>query len=536
MHVQEAFRRLAQFYDGDISSQAMKARILGELEIALNELQAASVELHEQNEELVASRRMLEEERTRYQELFDFAPDGYLVTDAEGIILEANNAAASLFRVSRSFLLGNSLALFVEPGGRSCFRTRLAKMKDSLAMSSQGWELDMQSRYRSPFPVSITVGKVMATATHSIELRWLLRDITSERQTAREQLQQSESRFSKSFGDSPVAMCIISNIDDRYIDCNQHWEQLTGYSREESIGKTAEELNQWTKQARDDLGKTELELQTKSGETRYAVLTASAIQFIDEPCRLVVAMDVTAEKKMGAEIARLDRLNLVGEMAAGIGHEIRNPMTTVRGFIQLLGGKEEYQQDRVFFDLILEEMDRANSIISEYLSMAKDKRVELHPMSIDTIVQTLLPMIQSDSNLRELNIAMDLNNPPDVLLDENEIRQLIINMTRNGLEAMKQGGTLTIGTRREGSDTVLFIKDEGPGFDQLSHDKLGTPFYSTKDNGTGLGLPICYSIAARHQARIDCETGPSGTTFYVRFPPSDELSRLHLEENGRGGL
>lgn len=241
---------------------------------------------------------------------------------------------------------------------------------------------------------------------------------------------------------------------------------------------------------------------------------------------LEMNMDITEKKKMEAELARLDRLNIIGEMAASIGHEIRNPMTSVRGFLQLLGSKKEYQNDRPYFDLIIEELDRANSIITEYLSMAKDKRVDLQPKSLDYLVTTLYPIIMSDANLREINIHLDLNNPPEPLIDVNEIRQLILNMVRNGLEAMSEQGTLTIGTMLEEESVLLYIKDEGHGLKPNVIGKLGTPFFTTKANGTGLGLAVCYSIAARHKAKIDFETGSSGTTFYVRFPLQSDQTNV----------
>lgn len=193
-------------------------------------------------------------------------------------------------------------------------------------------------------------------------------------------------------------------------------------------------------------------------------------------------------------------------------------MTSVRGFIQLLGSKKEYQNDRSYFDLIIEELDRANSIITEYLSMAKNKRVDLQLKSLDYLVTTIYPIIMSDANLREINIHLDLNNPPKPLIDVNEIRQLILNMVRNGMEAMSRQGTLTIGTISEEENVLLYIKDEGHGLKPEVIGKLGTPFFTTKAHGTGLGLAVCYSIAERHNAKIDFETGASGTTFYVRFP------------------
>ena len=219
---------------------------------------------------------------------------------------------------------------------------------------------------------------------------------------------------------------------------------------------------------------------------------------------------------MGKEMARLERLNLVGEMAIGIGHEIRNPMTTVKGFLQILMTRPEYLKDRTFFELMVSELDRANSIITEFLSLAKDKAVKLRPQNLNHIIQALSPLITADGMVTD-QLEFELWDIPYIDLDEKEIRQLILNLVRNGFEAMPSGGTLTIKTFRDSGEVVLAVKDGGKGIGPEILEKIGTPFFTTKDTGTGLGLAVCYSIAARHNARIEIETGPKGTNFYVRF-------------------
>ncbi|MGI6679812.1 MAG: ATP-binding protein [Dehalobacterium sp.] len=258
----------------------------------------------------------------------------------------------------------------------------------------------------------------------------------------------------------------------------------------------------------------------------YSTQNGSAIDvyaypYIDRagtPLVVEISMDITEQIKMEEGMAHLERLNLVGEMAAGIGHEIRNPMTCVRGFLQLLGDKREYQNDRHFFDLMIEELDRANQIITEYLSMAKDKKISLELECLDDLIEMIYPMVLADANLHEINVCLDLNRPPKVNIDRREIKQLILNMVSNSKEAMDKNGTITIGTLQEGNEVVLYVQDEGIGLPIDVLDKLGQPFITTKEDGTGLGLAICYSIAAHHNARIDYRTGLCGTTFYVRFP------------------
>jgi len=205
-------------------------------------------------------------------------------------------------------------------------------------------------------------------------------------------------------------------------------------------------------------------------------------------------------------------------MAAGISHEIRNPMTTVRGFLQLLKEENIYEKHNKYFNLMIEELDRSNSIITEFLSMGNTKKSDLQMLDLNLIIHDTIPLIKIDTHNQNKYIQVDTNDIPELLLNRNEIRQLLINLYRNGLEAMSTGQVLTISTYKEGQNcVVLAVRDQGKGIRPEVLEKLGTPFYTTKDNGTGLGLGICYAIAARHNAKIEIQTGSEGTTFFAKF-------------------
>lgn len=228
--------------------------------------------------------------------------------------------------------------------------------------------------------------------------------------------------------------------------------------------------------------------------------------------------NVTEKKKFEEELKRLSNLELIGQMAAGISHEIRNPMTTVRGFLQLLRQEGEYEKHNNLFELLIEELDRANSIITEFLSIGNTKTSDLQMYDLNSIIHDIAPLIEIDTGNQNKTVYFDLHDIPALLLNRNEIRQLIINLYRNGLDAMCKGQVLTIRTYIEDENfVVLAVQDQGEGIRPEIIDKIGTPFYTTKDHGTGLGLGICYAIAARHQAKIEMQTGPAGTTFFVKF-------------------
>ncbi|WP_242976047.1 MEDS domain-containing protein [Desulfosporosinus sp. FKB] len=223
-------------------------------------------------------------------------------------------------------------------------------------------------------------------------------------------------------------------------------------------------------------------------------------------------------------ITRFERIDLVGKMAASIAHEIRNPMTSVKGFLQLLQSKKELVPYHDYFSLMIGELERANSIISEYLSLARIKDKSLKLESINNILQVLFPLIEADALKEDMYVTLELGGVEDLLIDANDIRQLVLNLARNGLEAMQSGGKLTIKTYIDGEVTVLAITDQGEGIKEDLYEKIGNPFFTTKDQGTGLGLAVCYNIAERNNATIDFKSGSNGTTFYVRFRKKGTLA------------
>lgn len=229
--------------------------------------------------------------------------------------------------------------------------------------------------------------------------------------------------------------------------------------------------------------------------------------------------NITKKRDTESNYARLDRLNLIAEMSAGIAHEIRNPITTVKGFLQMLGAKNDFKQYQEYYDIMIAELERANTIITEFLSLTKNRTSEMRLQNLNAIIQILYPLIQADALRSDITLTQELGEIEDILLDEKEIRQLILNLTRNGIEATKPGKGLKIKTYMDSDQVVLAISDEGSGIAPDVLAKIGMPFYTTKEGGTGLGLTICRNIINRHQAKMDIVTSPQGTTFYIKFQP-----------------
>lgn len=214
----------------------------------------------------------------------------------------------------------------------------------------------------------------------------------------------------------------------------------------------------------------------------------------------------------------LKKIKLTGELTAGIAHEIRNPMTTVRGLLQFLMEKREHPDLATDFGIMIKELDRINFIISEALLLDPTIVVDLKLQNLNVILKELSFPIKVKAQGFNSEVNFELGVIPDLFLNKQEIIKLILHLSQNGLEAMPTGGVLTIKTFMQNREIVLAIQDQGKLIKPEVLERMGTPFFSTKDQGTGLGLAGCYSIAARHNAFIQVEPAPTGTTFLIYFP------------------
>lgn len=198
-------------------------------------------------------------------------------------------------------------------------------------------------------------------------------------------VEQENELLDKAFRASPCLMAISAISDGRYIKVNKCFEETTGFSAEEVVGRTSIELNIFDTPTRikvtellinqGTIKNIEASFRRKDGSNRVGLFSAEIIEFNGQKCILSVANDVTELRNYEKEVSKLERMNLIGQIAASIGHEIRNPMTTVRGYLQLLGAKADYMAEKATFDLMISELDRANEIIAEFLSVAQMKKM-----------------------------------------------------------------------------------------------------------------------------------------------------------------
>lgn len=515
------------------------------------------VELKEVNQKLDRTSLDLRRTEALNRVIGEMLIDTIITFDGQGSILSVNPAVKSMFGYQPEELIGQNVSkLFLkvmEEKGDSSPCIFLSLMKKGIGKVI---ELIALCKDESYFPADIQMGETQIDGSQIFVCT--IRDVTERKQMekvrkqefhnledmveertldlllANEKLYQeiverkkitddlfvSQERFRKIFESSPNLMAILSLKDGIYLDVNTSWIDFTGYSYGElknqkvNLQDFIEEDRGQSIHLEQPIRNMKIHYKTKKGEIRAGLLSSEMIDIKPEPCILLVLTDITERVLFEKELSRLDRLNLIGEMAAGIAHEIRNPMTTVYGFLQIAKGNQVSDE---IIELMLDELNRANSIITEFLNLAKNKVSDKKIQSLNMIIEALFPLIQAEAMRASKQVDLQLGQCLDILIDEKEIRQVILNLALNGLDAMSAGGELTIRTYTEEQTVILEISDQGSGIDPDVLEKIGTPFFTTKEQGTGLGLAICYSIAKRHHADIDIETGKKGTTFSIRF-------------------
>lgn len=469
----------------------------------------------------------MREREKRYKLILEASTDGFWQWDIEADRIWISPQMAALFGHPPEEMIINSSAGkdFIHPED---VENTLKQLQDHLNSKTPRFQVEHRVvSFTGEYLWVLSRGKVTACDQFGrpLQMACTCFDISEQKRTEAA-LQMSEDKFSKAFDASPNSVCISTLKEGRLIAVNDSFCRAYGYKREAVIGRTTTEIGLWNNEytrkqitalldKQTSLRNEEIHFYNSSGEVRLGTISAERFEIDGVPCLLSIITDITEQRQIEMEMLRMDRLNLIGEMAAGLGHEIRNPMTSIRGFLQMF--REKYREDQEYLNIMIGELDRANSIISEFLSLAKNKMVELKPERLTSIIKALQPLLQANAALQDKNIIFEIHDVPCLMLDGKEIRQLLLNLVCNGLEAMSAGGILTIKTCVRGEHVVLSIHDQGRGMKCDVLNKLGTPFFTTKENGTGLGLPICYGIAARHNARIDVETGPGGTIFLVTF-------------------
>jgi two-component system sensor histidine kinase HydH len=236
---------------------------------------------------------------------------------------------------------------------------------------------------------------------------------------------------------------------------------------------------------------------------------------------VILFRDLTEVRHLKKEIARSQRLAALGNLAAGVAHEIRNPLSSIKGFATYF--KERYRDNPVdgeTADIMVQEVERLNRVITQLLDFARPVALEKKPTDLLTLVRQTLKMIAGQAEAKKIAILTDLTDCPEVLIDADKIKQMLLNLFLNALEMMAEGGVLQIKVRPIEENAVhIAISDSGPGIDSQHLAHIFDPYFTTRPAGTGLGLSIVHKIVEAHDGEIRAESTPgAGATFFILLP------------------
>lgn len=348
---------------------------------------------------------------------------------------------------------------------------------------------------------------------------------------------------------------IVTNSSNRVLSCNLAAKKLLPLQRKLIEGASLhyvihdqdviEFINSAVAQL-DDEQKVEKEFHFQKGDSVSTILievspftsTLDPVFHLDNLRRyLILAYDITETKKQEARLHRSESLASLTTVAAGVAHEIKNPLASIDIHLQLLRKaferkeKLELSDANRYLDVIDEEIDRLNGIVVDFLFAVRPMDVRLRLESLNKVVEDILNFVSYELSQHNIVIQRNLGEYlPKLRLDENLLKQALLNIIKNGMSAMEQkGGTLTVTTKQSGDYVVLMVSDDGSGMDDKTLSKIFEPYFTTKATGSGLGLTMVFKVVKEHHAEVMVSSKvQEGTTFTISFPiPTNQ--RLALE-------
>jgi two-component system, NtrC family, sensor histidine kinase HydH len=339
----------------------------------------------------------------------------------------------------------------------------------------------------------------------------------------------------KAFSDSvvenmPIGLLFIDG-EGRIVSFNQTAETIAGLSAAEVLGRNAGDIlprELWSLvaeyRAENKIVEKEMECAFRNGRVVPMDIIVSALKEDGSASLgyIVLFRDLSEIQDLKIEVERSRRLASLGKLAAGIAHEIRNPLSSIKGFATYF--KERYKDvpaDQETADIMIEEVERLNRVIGQLLEFARPVSIEKEPTDIQELVSQALRLVEGDAAQKKIRVSLE--GPPlekRVSLDPDRIKQVLLNVFLNALEAMGEGGTLTVGVRQKRPGIVeITITDTGKGISKEDLTHVFDPYFTRKPSGTGLGLAIVHKIMESHRGEIHMESAVGkGTTVTLSFP------------------
>ncbi|WP_397537329.1 ATP-binding protein [Rummeliibacillus pycnus] len=353
-----------------------------------------------------------------------------------------------------------------------------------------------------------------------------------------------EAKYQRVF-DQPGNGFILTNAEGKIIEMNEMAEKLLNISSKGFIGQYSTILLTLFPKDKSEIQRFFNKLvETGNGEVTIQVPTKDGIRYVQLMCNydsladihLTAIRDETEKTMLIKQIEHQQTLQMIGEMAASIAHEIKNPMTSLKGFTDLMKMTATDENKR-YLSVIDSEIQRIESIVNEFLNLSKPGEYEMNVFSIGELVDQTIELMQPRALIQNIQIVYEKNIYQDdfILGNKNKMKQVLINLLKNAIEVMPAGGNITIQQYVDYYDTVtLTIKDDGTGMSEQQLENIFLPFYTTKPEGTGLGLPFVVKTIEEHSGKIFATSKEGeGTTFELVFPQVIKSQNDRVAENDR---
>ncbi|MGE5478792.1 MAG: two-component system sensor histidine kinase NtrB [Chloroflexota bacterium] len=336
----------------------------------------------------------------------------------------------------------------------------------------------------------------------------------------------------KSFFDNATdAVFIVQPGTWSVIDANDYAAQLLGTPRNELLGSTLPQFRRIFKllqKSNSPIALSELSLETPTNSNLMVEVSARFVKRFDQELIQAIARDVSEQHALTDKLVQADKLVLLGQLSAGVAHEIRNPLAAVNLNLQIL--QRNINPDAAeaeFVSTALQGVERISRIVEVTLNFSRPTMPDIQKLNVNALIPSTLELVAAVIKRKEIKVELKLEDSlPDVAADAKQIQQVFINLITNAADAIKTKGTITISSYverapgvGEGEYAVVSIKDTGIGIPPEDIPKIFNPFFTRKADGTGLGLPITQRILHQHSGIIDIESASGhGSTFYVKLP------------------
>lgn len=454
--------------------------------------------------------------------------DAIWMIDEEDLVLEANPAFERLFGWSAEEVKGRKLPIVPDD-----LRDDMARIHRSIKAGNTvvGLETTRLRKDGAMIHVEATLSPLRDRDGTIVGVAGICRDV-STRKVSEANLKAKTEQL-EAFIENNADAIVICDLDGVVQRVNESFASMFGWSKEEVVGAAMHvhpfyppDLDDETEELRNRLrdGETIRYVETvrrrKNGEPLNVALTATPLldwQGNAYGCS-VTLRDLTERNIAQERFRNSEKLAAAGQLAAGIAHEIRNPITSIKGFTQLM--RSGAADKKLYLDVMASEIERIELILNELLILAKPQAIRFERKDIRAILNQVMTLLDSQANLNgvEFELAFD-SRTPYLYCDENQLKQVFINFIKNAIESMPKGGKLTIATSGDDERMVIRLADQGCGIPKDVLAKLGQPFYTTKDKGTGLGFMVSRQIIEQHAGdiRIDSEVDV-GTTVEIALP------------------